>query len=254
MTKLRLHIILAIACLGLLLLCSCASSSGDIVGEYHKIPRAGIYWGYNLNISPDNRYELFTTTYEHNIVSTGKIEKTGASYRMIDDSENKNAVELINCKVEDNHNSDYSSIKLVIEGDSTKKYYWAPIINDKRIDIPDRLYADYIVTGLVNGKSSDCPYVGNYYSNSSICTIREVINKLKFIVGYSLNGDFTIPVLVESEDINLERPVRIGEQLYITLRIKELRPCMTDVVINPKKNKIELIYPLAKDYIETLSK
>ena len=29
---------------------------------------------------------------------------------------------------------------------------------------------------------------------------------------------------------------------------------MTDVVIRQKKNKIELIYPLAKDYIETLSK
>ena len=254
MGKLRLHIILAIVCSDLLLLCSCASSSQDIVGEYHNIPRAGIYWGYYLNITPDNRYELFTTTYEHNTVCSGKIEKTGTSYRMIDDIENKNAVELINCKVEDNHNSDYSFIKLVIEGDSTKKYYWTPIINDKRIDIPDRLYADYIVSGLINSNSSDCPYVGNYYSNASICTIREDINKLKFIVGYSVNGDFSIPVLVESKDINLEKPVRIGEQLYITLRIKELRPCMTNVVIKPNKNKIELIYPLAKDYIETLSK
>ena len=254
MTKLRLHIILAIVCSGLLLLCSCASSSQDIVGEYHNIPRAGIYWGYYLNITPDNRYELFTTTYEHNTVSTGKIEKTGTSYRMIDDFENKNAVDLINCKIEDNHNSDFSSIKLVIEGDSTKKYYWAPIINDKKIDVPDRLYADYVVSGLINGNSSDCPYVGNYYSNASICTIREDINKLKFIIGYSVNGDFTIPVLVESEDINLERSVRIGEQLYVTFRIKELKPCMTDVVIRQKKNKIELIYPLAKDYIETLSK
>lgn len=234
--------------------CSCTKENYYIMGEYHKIPRRDIYWGYNLTITHDNRYELYTTTYEHNIVSTGKIVKTGTSYRMIDDIENKNAVELINCKIEDNQNSDYSSIKLVIEGDSTKKYYWAPIINDKRIDTPDRLYADYIVSGLVNENSSDCPYVGNYYSNASICTIREDINKLKFIVGYSLNGDFTIPVLVESEDINLERPVRIGEQLYITLRIKELRPCMTDVVIRQKKNKIELIYPLAKDYVETLSK